>query len=358
MRWKLIIALVLLAVGAAVVARLSVYTVDRTEFVYLTQFGRHVATYDGADDDQAGLHVRWPWPVESAQGVDRRLQYFDLPGTELLTRDVKRNTIDKTLTVDAYVCWRVADAQSVDRFIRTVGTVDGANAVLRQRVGSELGAAVGKLELDDLINVNGDLVGQKRDELRTRLLDGGARLRQTAREEYGIEIVDIRLRRTNHPPAVREAIFDRIKSEREKKSADYRSEGDRRALDVKSASDRKVSESRTEAEAEALRLRGLAEAEADRIRSDAQRLDPQFYAFLKKLDDYQRILGDNKTLLLLSTHRELFDALFQPPGSNGPPLTPNPSPPRGEGRDEKTPLPWGERGRGEGAAPPMKGGDK
>src|SRR5437588_2641571 len=98
------VAVVVGCVLLCVLARLSVYTVDRTEFVYLTQFGRHVATYDGADDDQAGLHFRWPWPVESALGVDRRLQYFDLPGTELLTRDVKRNTIDKTLTVDAYVC--------------------------------------------------------------------------------------------------------------------------------------------------------------------------------------------------------------------------------------------------------------
>jgi membrane protease subunit HflC len=357
MRWKYIVLFALLAVAAVVVARLSAFTVDRTEFVYLTQFGRHVATFDGADDDQAGLHFRWPWPAESVQSVDRRLQYFDLPGTELLTRDVQRKTIDKTLTVDAYVCWRVADAQSVDRFIRTVGTVDGANAVLRQRVTSELGAAVGKMELSDLISVEPDgavlaagavglpataaapalalaaaeadaqavprRVDVKRDELRAALLDGGARpLRASAREDYGIEIVDIRLRRTNHPPAVRQAIFDRIISERERKSADYRSEGERRAKDIASDSERKVSELRTQSEAEALRLRGRADADADRIRSDAQRLDPQFYAFLKKLDDYQKILGDNKTLLLLSTHRELFDTLFQPPGSMPPPGPP------------------------------------
>jgi membrane protease subunit HflC len=319
MRRRFVAVLVLLLLAGAVVARLSVFTVDRTEFVYLTQFGRPVGTFDGAREDQAGLHFRWPWPVESAQSVDRRLQYFDLPGSELLTRDPKRNTIDKTLTIDAYVCWRVADAEGVDRFIRKMGSIDGANAVLRQRVGSELGAAVGKMELDDLISTDDGRVDAKRDELRARLLDGGAQpLRQTAREQYGIEIVDIRLRRTNHPPAVRQAIFDRIQSEREKKSADYRSEGERRAMDIKSESDRKVSELRAEAEAEALRQRGLADAEADRIRSDAQRLDPQFYAFLKKLEDYQRILGDNKTLLLLSTHREIFDTLFQPPSPGGP----------------------------------------
>ena len=125
--------------------------------------------------------------------------------------------------------------------------------------------------------------------------------------------MDVRLRRTNHPPAVRQAIFDRIISEREKKSADYQSEGEQQAADIKSASDRKVAEMRTDAEAEAIRMRGQADAEADRIRNDAARQDPQFYAFLKKLEDYQRILGDNKTMLLLSTHRELFDTLFNPP---------------------------------------------
>jgi len=305
---------------AVVAAGLSFFTVDRTEFVYLTQFGRPVQTFDGAADADAGLHVRLPWPIQSVQRVDRRLQYFDLPGAELLTRDAKQNTIDKTLTIDAYVCWRIADRQGVDRFIRRIGSVDGAKSVLGQRLTSELGAAVGKMGLDELISTEPGRVDDRRDALRTRLLDGGDQpLRKTAYEEYGIEIVDVRLRRTNHPPAVRQAIFDRIISEREKKAADYRSEGEKQAADIKSASDRKVSELRTQAEADALRLRGHADAEADRIRADAARQDPQFYAFLKKLEDYQRILGDNKTMLLLSTHRDLFDALFNPPNPSGPP---------------------------------------
>ena len=107
---KLCLSLALRPICGARFTVLSAFTVDRTEFVYLTQFGRHVATYDGADDDQAGLHFRLPWPIQSVQRLDRRLQYFDLPGAELLTRDAKRNTIDKTLTIDAYVCWRIADA--------------------------------------------------------------------------------------------------------------------------------------------------------------------------------------------------------------------------------------------------------
>ena len=341
MRQKLILGFVVFLVLAAVVGGLSVFTVDRTEFVYLTQFGRPVHTYDGAKDEEAGLHFRLPWPIESVQRIDRRLQYFDLPGAELLTRDPKKNTIDKTLTIDAYVCWRIADGSSVDRFIRRMGSIDGAKSVLGQRLNGELGAAVGKMELDDLISTDvspaddkagGLRVDRKRDELRTRLLDGGDQpLRRTAREEWGIEIVDVRLRRTNHPPAVRQAIFDRIISEREKKSADYRSDGEKQAADIKSASDRKVAELRTEADAEAVRLRGEADAEADRIRSDAARQDPQFYTFLNKLEDYKRFLGDNKTMLLLSTHRDLFDALFSPPNPSGPPPAKPPAPPTAGG---------------------------
>jgi membrane protease subunit HflC len=303
--------------------------------VYLTRFGRHVETFDGAGDD-AGPHVKWPWPVESVQRLDRRLQYFDLPGAELMTRDPKRNTIDKTLTLDAYVCWRIPNTQGVDKFIRTVGTPEGAQAIIGQRLTSELGAAVGKMELDDLIRVEDGLAGvdgqqrrrvdEKREELRKRLL------KAMSGTDYGIEIVDIRLRRLNYPAAVRQAIFDRIISERAKKAEDYRSQGERLAADIDSRSKFEVAKLRTESEAESIKLRGQADAAADRIRSEAQMKDPQFYAFLKKLEEYKRILGDNKSVLLLSTHRELFDALFQPPNPGvpaGPPLAPVPAPKTG-----------------------------
>jgi membrane protease subunit HflC len=308
MRRTLLLILFLLA--AALLARSALFTVDRTEFAYLTQFGRHLQTFDGASDADAGLHVKWPWPVQSVQRLDRRLQHFDLPGAELLTRDTKGNTIDRTLTIDAYVCWRIADA---DRFIRKVGTPEGAQQFLAQRINSELGAAIGQMELDDLVSTEPGRVDARREQLRQRLL------KEAARADYGIEVIDVRLRRSNYPTAVRQAIFDRIRSERGKKSADYRSEGERLASDIKSASDRKVSEMKADADAEAIRQRGLAEGEADTIRNQAAARDPQFYSFLKKLEEYQRILGDNKTMLLLSTHRGMFDTLMDPPGTNGPP---------------------------------------
>jgi membrane protease subunit HflC len=329
MRW--LWALYLLF-AAAVLARLSLFTVDRTEYVYVTQYGRHVATYDGADEAQAGLHLKWPWPVQSVRRLDRRLQSFDLPGAELMTRDPQGKTIDKTITLDAYVVWRIADAESVDRFIRAVGTPEMAQSILAQRVGNDLGAAVGKMEVDDLISTERARVDVKRDWLHNRLLYGEARwwhrggsgqsaetalpgsLYRTAKEQYGVEVVDVRLRRSNHPPKVRDTIFERISSEREKKAADYISEGEKKAADILSDSERRISEMKARAEAEAVAKRGQADARADRIRFEAQAQAPELYAFLKKLEAYRSILGDNKTTLLLSTSRELFGTLFDPPG--------------------------------------------
>ena len=101
-----------LAVVAVVVAvRLSLYTVDAAEYVYVTVLGQPVATFDGgAAENGAGLKVGWPWPIQQAQRLDRRLQIFDLPEVELLTNDPTTKTIDKMLLLKAYVCWRISDA--------------------------------------------------------------------------------------------------------------------------------------------------------------------------------------------------------------------------------------------------------
>lgn len=326
--------LFLLAVVVLLGLTSAAFTVDRTEFVYVTRFGKPVATYDGETD--AGLYLKWPWPVESIQRLDHRLQVFDLPTAELLTHDPKGKTIDKTVTVDAYVLWRIADIGGVDRFIRAVGTPERIRDILRQPISSKLGAEIGTMSLDDLISVApAQAVEARMERLRQRLLGDTDGLKQHALNAYGVEIVDIRLRRFNYPPQVRDAIFARIRSEREKKAADYRSEGDQLASDIKSKADADAALIRSGARAKEQRLKGQAEADADRIRNLAHAKDPTFYAFLKKLKEYEQILGDNKTVLLLSAHRELFDLLLKPPspdsagsmsrpgpGANGPSSSP------------------------------------
>lgn len=317
---------ILIGLVVLVAAFTSLLTVEASEYVYVTQFGRPVRTYDGAT--AAGLHLKLPWPIESAIRLDRRLQVFDLPATELLTHDPEGRTIDKTLTVSAYVCWRIDGSSGADRFIRTVGRSDRAEAILGQRISSRLGALIGTMNMDELISIVPLKTADERMKmLSRRILDGDAAnregaavgLRNYVTENYGIDLVDVQIRKLSYPPQVREAIYDRIRSERYKKVADYQSEGAMLAENIRTQGEYQARTILAEAKAAERRIKGDADAAADRVRTEAYARDPGFYAFLKKLEDYQKILGDNKTLLLLSSQRELFDLLLKPPG-------PQPSP--------------------------------
>jgi membrane protease subunit HflC len=302
------ILIVLSAVLVLFLATTSYVTVDPTVFVYVTQFGRHVITYDGGDNENdAGLHFRLPWPVQSVQRIDRRLQVFDLTGIELLTRDLNKNTIDQTLTIDAYVCWRIVDKGGVDLFIRRVGSIDRARTLLEKQISGQLAAVVGKMSMGDLVSVQPGKVDRKLAELRDDLL---ASQRKRVRKEYGIDIEDIRLRRLSYPAQVRPSIFERIKSERAIQAAKYQRDGETDAERIKSEADKDKRIVVAEARARADKLRGEAVAEGDRIRNAAHGQEREFYMFLRKLDDYARILGESKTVLYLSTNREMFGLLL------------------------------------------------
>jgi membrane protease subunit HflC len=340
LRW---LALPLSAVFVLVGIQLCTFTVDRAEYVYLTQFGRPIATYNGADSADAGLHWKWPAPIQTVHRLDNRMQVFDLPSAELPTRDVKGQTIDKMLTLDAYVCWRIADKDGVDRFLRTVGTPEQAQAILTQHISSELGTAISQMELDDLISTEEGRVERQRETLRQRLMracgSAADTLGNRTGRDYGIEVVDIRLRRANHPPQVRDAIFARIISERERRVADYQSAGKKQADEIASKTAKEVKDLMADANAEKRRIEGEADTRADRIRNAAHGKDVEFYTFLKTLETYKSILGDNKTMLLLSTHREVFRLMFDPPAPVRKPVTFGPdggaSPKEGDGKGGK-----------------------
>jgi len=172
------------------------------------------------------------------------------------------------------------------------------------------------------------------DQIKTAEDNSGLRLslREKARSAYGIELVDIRLRRFNYPAQVRDAIFDRIRSERNRKAAEYQNEGLKKSREIMSQAEYRERTLLADARAKEQRLKGQAEADADRIRNLAQGKDVAFYTFLKKLAEYERILGDNKTVLLLSSNRDIFDALFKPPA----PATSSPLPRPENGRITST----------------------
>jgi membrane protease subunit HflC len=313
---------------------MSAFTVNPAEYVYLTEFGRHVATFDGGQTaTDAGLHFCWPWPIQTVRRLDRRLQYFDLPSIELLTRDpgdgIDRgggSGVDKTLTVEAYVCWRIADREAVDRFVRRIDTTDRARAILGQRVNSELGAFIGQMRMDELVSTdmvkdNGGTetmtkVDWYMELLRKRLIDS---LHKPVLDEYGIQVVDIRLRRFNHPVKVRDSIFERIRSERKQISARYQSEGDKKASDIKSINDSKIELLAKYAEKVEKQAKAEAEKDAELIRIAAYSQDKSFFKLWNELEQMRSFLASGKTTLLLSTQHPVFDNLFHPPGMDRPP---------------------------------------
>ncbi len=329
------LAIVLLLWG-----RTALYAVDYSEFVYVTRFGEPVAIHNGETD--AGLKLKAPWPFESVSRIDRRVQSFDLPAVESLTRDPINRTVDKTLSVDAFATWKIPDAAAADRFVKVVRTPEQAKKILAPLINGRLAAIISTMPLDDLIgvaDVEAGLAGivgasaasaadgrfrladlkaidDRSERVRKRILGedlGGDELKQQALAKYGIQILDVRVRRFSYPEAVRASIAERIRSERARKVADYDSDGRKRAAAITtdaSAVARKVED---DAAARKTVVEGEAKAEAARIRGAAYAQDREFGLFLEKLQAFQAMVAETRDVLLLSTKHPLFELLRGPP---------------------------------------------
>lgn len=303
--------LILLAMIAAIGwLTTGLYSVDIAEFAYVTRFGEPVAIRDGTT--AAGLYLKAPWPIDAVRRIDSRLQSFDLPAVESLTRDAATRTVDKTIAADAFVAWRIPDADAADRFVKTLGTPEQAKRILAPLATGRLATAIGSQTLDDLVGVIDERGRDARtDRLTTSLLAGG--FGEQLRRDYGIELIDFRVRRLSYPEAVRQSIFERIRSERGRKVAEYESEGRKKASELLTQAEKEARAIESTAKAEKVRIEGEADARADAIRNEAHAKDRDFFAFLQKLKAYQQILGDTRDVLLLSAKHPLFDALLAPP---------------------------------------------
>jgi membrane protease subunit HflC len=297
LRW--IISLLLLAVVAGL-AIASFVIVDETEFALVTSFGRIDAVY-GDQPSEAGLHPKAPW--QFAIKIDRRIRVFDPPPREVITGD-KRN-----LEVAPYVVWRVADPVA---FVRGSGSHELAEARLNERVSAGLSDAIGRRELAGLAST--DTAKWAIDTLNRDVL---AAIAPGARDELGVEVLDVRLRRFSHPVEVRPAVFELIRSERRQVAAKLRAEGEAQYITITSQADRARDTILAEAEAEARRIRGHGEAEATRILNDAHSRDPRFFEFLYTLESYRSILDDRATVIL-SASSPLLKLLVKGPVFDSP----------------------------------------
>ena len=274
--------------------------VDETEYAVVTNFGQ-VATVHGVEPGTAGLHVKGPW--QSVLRVDRRLRSFDPPPREVITGD-KRN-----LEVASYLVYRVADPV---QFVRGSGTLEAAEARLNERVSAALSDAIGRRDLAALATT--DPAKWALDELTRETL---AAVAPAARAELGIDVVDLGLRRFNHPLEVRPAVFELIRSERRQVATRLRAEGEAQYTTITSQADRQRDTILAQAEAEAERIRGQAQAESTRILNEAHGRDPKFYELLRTLDSYGSIL-DPKTTIVLSASSPLLKLLSRGPTEENP----------------------------------------
>jgi membrane protease subunit HflC len=292
---SLIVVVLLLGFVGLVVS--SFVVVDETEFAVVTNFGRIVAVY-GDKPGGAGLHGKAPWQL--ALKVDKRVKVFESPAREVITGD-KRN-----LEVASYVVWRVADPVL---FFRACGSHDLADARLYERAAAGLSDAIGRRDSSALASTDPKLWAL--DDLTREVTSAVA---SSARSELGVDVLDVRLRRFNHPVEVRPAVFDLIKSERKQVAAKLRAEGDAQYVTITSQADRTRDTILAEADAEVQRIRAGAEAEATRVLNLAHARDPKFFEYLRTLDSYRSIL-DGQTTVVLSSSSPLLKLLSQGPPS-------------------------------------------
>jgi len=285
--------LVLVAIVAIWATATTVYLHDTTEYVVVTRLGEPVRT-----DLEPGLRLRLPWGLERLERISNRQHLLLPPDAEFLTRD-KRN-----LEVSSYLLWRVADPL---KFLQSVEDREGAEARLAFVLSSEIGTALGTVALDELVNAS-----EHPDGLETLSAALLQRCRAVAGEAYGIEVVDVRVRRLGFPDRNRISVFERMRAERNRIAVKYRSEGEEQATKIRSEADLERATILAEAEREAAQIRGEGEAEAARIYAQAIRQDPGFYDFLRTLEAYDEIV-DPDTTLVLPADAELLDLLLEGP---------------------------------------------
>ena len=269
----------------AIVGLSTVFTVDETRQVVILQFGEPVRIIK-----TPGLHFKLPAPLQVAQHFDDRLLEYDVAPEEILSKD------KKSLIVDNYVRWRIVDPLL---FLQTVQTEPIAKTRIDDIVYSELRRELGTHNMSEIIT-----------ESREIIMEKVTRESATATKPYGIEVVDVRLKRVDLPQNNEQSIYRRMQAERIRQANKFRSEGEEESQKIKASTDKDKTIILANAYKEAEEVKGEGEAKAVDIYARAFSKDPDFYEFYRTLETYKIIL-DKKTTLVLPTNSKLFDILNQ-----------------------------------------------
>jgi membrane protease subunit HflC len=263
----------------------TIIVVDETEQIVILQFGKPVQTIT-----DPGLNFKFPAPIQVSNSFDKRLLEYDVPPEEILSRD------KKSLIIDNYVRWRIVDPLL---FLQTVRAIPTAKTRLDDIVYSELRQELGNHDMAEIITETRELIMEK--------------VTIASNEEtskYGIEVIDVRIRRVDLPRENEASIYARMEAERKRQANKFRSEGEEEAQKIRAATDRDKTVILAEAYKTAQQIRGEGEAEALDIYATSFSKDPDFYEFLRTLETYEKVI-DKKTTLVLPGDSKLFKALTQ-----------------------------------------------
>ncbi len=271
MNGKAIIIIVVAAViGLVLVA--SVFTVDETEQAIVTQLGKFVRVAR-----EPGLHFKVPL-IQAVHRFEARVLEYDAAAAKIITDDKKH------LVIDNYARWKIVEPL---KFYQTVGTEFGAQSRLDDIVFSEMREELARHTLTEIVSVN-----------RSKIMDEVAQQCDQKAREYGIEVIDVRIKRADLPQEVRQSVYDRMRAERERIAKKYRSEGEEEAVKIRAETDKEKKILLAESYKDAEKLKGEGDAEAIKIYAQAFEKDPEFYSFVRTLEAYEKSLGEGTTIVL------------------------------------------------------------
>lgn len=269
----------------------SVYIIPETHRGVLLRFGELIET-----DIKAGIHFKVP-VIDRVREFDVRLLTTDLPSRQYLTIE------KKPLDVDSYIAWKIQD---VDQFYRATGGDEyRAASLLLSRVDNGLRDEFG-------VRTMVEVVSGQRDELMTSLTE---RVNETAQQEFGIQVVDIRVKAIEFPGEVSQNVYRRMAAERQALAQEFRSRGNELAEGIKADADRQRTVVLAEAFSKAEQVRGEGDAEAAQIYADAYGSDSEFYSFYRSLEAYQTTFADKGDIMVIDTESDFLKYLQDPMGS-------------------------------------------
>ncbi|AVK95914.1 protease modulator HflC [Lysinibacillus sphaericus] len=264
----------------AIILFANVYIVKESEYAVVRQFGEVVKF-----ERDPGLKMKVPF-IQSVTTLPKNQMTYNISEEEINTKDKKR------IIIDNYAVWRITDPKAL---ISNAGTLTKAESRMEEFIYSVIRTELGQLKYDEIINDENSSRGSLNDRVTARVNE------LLLNDKYGIEVVDVRIRRTDLPAENEQSVFTRMVSERQSTAQLYLSEGDADKRRIEAQTDREVQEMLATANKEAALIQAEGEAEAAKIYNSSFSKDPEFYSLYRTLESYKKTVGEDTVIILPST---------------------------------------------------------